>query len=173
MVGEIRRRNGNKKVAMVGHSQGTSQFFAGLGLIPDWYDENVTMTALLGPCTEPNQVYFAGAYTKENWKFLEDNDIYVFNGGEDWETKKALIYSDADKSLQDIVTMTGSLANNPIQACAAYAQTSLAGRFQQYTPDWFEEDNPKMPMMDFGLVKQTKVAMFVGLWDNTCPLPKA
>ena len=27
-----------------------------------------------------------------------------------------------------------------------------------------------MPLYDFGLVKEMKVAMFVGLWDNTCPV---
>jgi len=27
--------------------------------------------------------------------------------------------------------------------------------------------------MDFGLVKKMKVAMNVGLFDNTCPLPAA
>ena len=27
--------------------------------------------------------------------------------------------------------------------------------------------------MDFGLVKEMKVGLFAGLWDNTCPLPAA
>mmetsp|Transcript_28543 Transcript_28543/g.35292 ORF Transcript_28543/g.35292 Transcript_28543/m.35292 type:complete len:80 (+) Transcript_28543:869-1108(+) len=30
-----------------------------------------------------------------------------------------------------------------------------------------------MPLMDYGLVREMKVAMFVGLWDNTCPLTEA
>ena len=62
------------------------------------------------------------------------------------------------------------LPNNPIQAQAAYAQTALSGRFQRYDPDWFSEADPKSELMDFGLVKEMKVSLFVGLWDNTCPL---
>ena len=44
------------------------------------------------------------------------------------------------------------LPNNPIQACAAYAQTSLSQRFQKYNDDWFNETNPKTALLDFGLV---------------------
>ena len=54
LVSFIQERTGVKKVAMVGHSQGTTQTFAGMGLIPKWYDENVSVAALLGPCTCPN-----------------------------------------------------------------------------------------------------------------------
>ena len=54
-VAEIRKRNGDKKVAYVGHSQGTTQMLAGMGLIPEWYDENVSSAVLLGPCDCPNQ----------------------------------------------------------------------------------------------------------------------
>ena len=71
---------------MVGHSQGTTQTFAGMGLIPDWYDKNVSMAVLLGPCTVPNPTYFS-VYTKENWDFMEKNEIYVIAGGPDWEEK--------------------------------------------------------------------------------------
>ena len=52
-----------------------------------------------------------------------------------------------------------------------YAQTSLSGRFQKYSPDWFDysaDDWPKTELMDFGLVEEMKVAMYVGLFDNTC-----
>ena len=54
LVSFIQERTGVKKVAMVGHSQGTSQIFAGMGLIPKWYDENVSIAALMGPCTCPS-----------------------------------------------------------------------------------------------------------------------
>ena len=67
LVAEVRKRNGNKKVAMVGHSQGTTQTFAGMGLIPEWYDENVTMGVLMGPCTSPAESYFGSVYTPEIW----------------------------------------------------------------------------------------------------------
>ena len=50
----IQERTGVKKVAIVGHSQGTTQTFAGLGEIPEWYDENISISALMGPCTSPN-----------------------------------------------------------------------------------------------------------------------
>ena len=62
LVDIIQERNGGKKVAYVGHSQGTTQAYAGMGIIPDWYDENVSMVALLGPCTSPNTKYFVDLY---------------------------------------------------------------------------------------------------------------
>lgn len=37
-VKEMRKRNGDKKVTYVGHSQGTTQILAGMGLNPEWYD---------------------------------------------------------------------------------------------------------------------------------------
>ena len=67
----------------------------------------------------------------------------------------------------------GGLKNNPIQAVAAYAQTAFSERFQTYTKDWFkyvdENDTyPKTELMDFGLVKKMQIAMYIGLFDNTC-----
>lgn len=65
------------------------------------------------------------------------------------------------------------LYNIPLQLAAQYAQTSLSGRFQHYTDKWFEEGgNSRTELMDFGLIKEMKVAMFLGLWDSTCPLTK-
>ena len=67
----------------------------------------------------------------------------------------------------------GGLPNNPVQAISFYAQAALSHRFSVYNPDWFEQENPKSPLLDYGLVKEMKVAMFVGLWDNTCPITVA
>ena len=58
---------------------------------------------------------------------------------------------------------------------AAYAQTSLTSRFQEYTTNWFDYEGypnqyPKTNLMDFALVQKMKVAMYVGLFDDTCPL---
>ena len=45
------------------------------------------------------------------------------------------------------------LLSIPIQATAAYGQTSLSNRFQRYTDDWFKYDSPpRTELMDFGLV---------------------
>ena len=51
---KIQETNGGKKVTMIGHSQGTTQTFAGMGLIPEWYDANVSSAIMMGPCTSPN-----------------------------------------------------------------------------------------------------------------------
>lgn len=104
---------------MVGHSQGTTQTLAGMGLIPEWYDENVSIAALMGPCTSPTQEYFE-AYTKENWDWLQDNDIYALDGP-NWEMDKAKIEATDSESLKSLIKLGGSLANNPLQALAAYA----------------------------------------------------
>ena len=90
-VKEIQKRNGGRKVAMVGHSQGTTQTYAGMGIIPQWYDENVSVGALLGPCTTPGQEYFIPLYTYENWKWFIENDIWVMDGP-NWETDRAKIF---------------------------------------------------------------------------------
>ena len=173
-VAEIRKRNGDKKVTYVGHSQGTTQMLAGMGLIPEWYDENVSSAVLMGPCDCPSQQYFL-AYDKENWDFMLDNQIYAFSNtaGYDWEEKKQLIIDEGPQSLVSVLNMFDGLPNSPIQAVAAYAQTSKIGRFQQYTDDFLTEENPKSPIMDYGLVKKMKVSMFVGLFDNTCPVTRA
>ena len=84
-VGEIRKRNGGKKVAYVGHSQGTTQSFAGMGLIPEWYDENISTSAFLGPCVTPNWEQIQDVYVESDMKWLHDNGIYVLNySGDSW-----------------------------------------------------------------------------------------
>lgn len=175
----IQERTGVEKVAIVGHSQGTTQTFAGMGEIPEWYDENISISALLGPCTSPNEKYFKDVYTPEVWSFLADNDIYVIAGGPDWDAKLELIQNDSPQIMKDTIGSLLHLPNNPVQALAAYAQTSLTGRFQKYDPDWFsyldEHDGayPKTELMDFGLVNTSQVALYIGLFDNTCPLTVA
>ena len=56
---------------------------------------------------------------------------------------------------------------------AFYGQAGQTQRFSEENPDYFYEENPKLPLIDYGRVKAMKVAMFVGLWDNTCPLIEA
>ena len=55
---------------------------------------------------------------------------------------------------------------------SAYAQNSLTGRFQRpiLPSKYFASENPKSPLMDFGLIEETTVGMFLGLWDNTCSI---
>ena len=113
---------------MVGHSQGTTQTFAGMGLIPEWYDQNVSVAALLGPCTTPNPVWFAPIYTKENMDFLAQNNIYVI-AGPNWEADRAIIMAEGPQSLKDTVPMLERLPNNPVQALEAYGQASITKRF--------------------------------------------
>lgn len=46
----------NRKITYIGHSQGTSQIFAGLILIPDFYRENLNGLIGLGPVTNLGNV---------------------------------------------------------------------------------------------------------------------
>ena len=64
-----------------------------MGIIPEWYDANVSVAALLGPCTHPNQKFFTDLYTEENWSFLEENDIWVTNGPH-WEEQREIIVAE-------------------------------------------------------------------------------
>ena len=139
------------------------------------------MAALFGPCTSPNQKYFKNFYNYENWSWFVDNNIFVIDGP-NWEEVRAKIFGTNDgpknpapQSIQDNIAVIEHLENNPTQAMAAYAQTSISNRFQRYNKNWFSEPNevPKTELMDFGRVKKMKVAMYVGLFDDTCPLTVA
>lgn len=112
-VKEIQTRTGVKKVAIVGHSQGTTQTFAGMAQIPEWYDENISISALMGPCTTPNKKYFLPLYTKENMDFFSENEIWVINGP-NWTRDRAIIMEKGSQPLIETVKTSESLANNPI-----------------------------------------------------------
>ena len=124
-VGEIRKRNGGKKVAYVGHSQGTTQAFAGMSLIPEWYDENISMSAFLGPCALPNWEQIQDVYVESDFRWLHDNNIYVFNStGASWEEQKARILADGPPGVKALVGDPVVLHNVPVQALEAYCQAS-------------------------------------------------
>ena len=119
-VGEIRKRNGGKKVAYVGHSQGTTQAFAGMAIIPDWYDENISTAAFLGPCTTPNWEQIQDVYRESDFEWMRENDIYVLNGGADWPEQKAKIMASGPPGVQALVGDPVVLRNVPVQALSAY-----------------------------------------------------
>lgn len=112
-VKEIQTRTGVKKVAIVGHSQGTTQTFAGMAQIPEWYDENISISALMGPCTTPNKKYFEPLYTKENMDFFSENEIWVISGP-NWTRDRAIIMEKGSQSLIEATKTSEKLANNPI-----------------------------------------------------------
>lgn len=62
-----------------------------MAVIPDWYDENISISALMGPCTCPGADYFTPIYTEENMSFLKENGIYVI-AGPNWEADRAKIF---------------------------------------------------------------------------------
>ena len=101
-----------------------------MGLIPEWYDENMSIVALMGTCITPNTKYFGNLYTPEVWNCLQSNNIYAI-ADPNWEANKATIMSDpaCPQSFKDQLSYYESLLNNPIQAVAAYAQTAYTGRF--------------------------------------------
>ena len=102
---------------------------------------------------------------------MRDNQIWV-TAGPNWERDRAVIMAEGSQSLIENMHHMEKLVSLPVQDSAAYAQTSLSNRFQRYTDSWFDtESPPRTELMDFGLVKEMKVAMFVGLFDTTCPLP--
>ena len=100
VVAMIQERNGGKKVAYVGHSQGTTQAFAGMAVIPEWYDANISTAVMLGPCTTPSYYYMQG-YTEENFSFLDENNIWATSTtyGPSWSEQQALIMADGPPEL--------------------------------------------------------------------------
>ena len=174
LVDVIKERTGVDKVAILGHSQGTTQTFAGMALMPEWYDENVSVAAFWGPCTIPNQKYFKDLYTAENWNFLYENEIWA-TGGPDWDRAYKVIMESGPQYLKEQADYYGSLPATPMQAVASYAQASASQRFQKYDPDWFNyiEENgsyPKTELLDYGMVKKMQVGMYIGLFDDSCPM---
>jgi len=103
----------------------------------------------------------------------------VIAGGPNWDENLANIMANGPEPLKQLMGTVQHLPNNPVQAMAAYAQTALTGRFQKYNPDWFSyvEENdgayPKTELMDFGLINKSQVALYIGLFDDTCPLTVA
>ena len=110
-----------------------------MGLIPEWYDENMSVVALMGPCITPSDKYLGTLYTPEVWSCLTRNNCYVI-GDPNWQTYRAAIEADPEcpQSFKDEITYYETMTDNPIQTVAAYSQTSATGRFQEYTADWFE-----------------------------------
>ena len=90
LVKEIRSRNGDKKITTIGHSQGTTQHLAGMALIPEWWDANISNVTLMAPCTSANPFYFKALYKKEFFDCLERLDVWVVSGP-DWDTKGPLV----------------------------------------------------------------------------------
>ena len=146
-----------------------------MGLIPEWYDQNISSAVLLGPCDCPNPIYFADVYSQKAWEFLDANQIWVISNtvGYDWNEKRQVILDSGIPELIESLPDLEGLPNNPTQALAAYGQAGITYRFQNYMEDYLYVENPKSPILDYGLVKEMKVSMFVGLWDNTCPLKRA
>ena len=91
MVGEIRKHNHDKKVALISFNTGASAVLAGMGAKPDWFDENVTMSVMLSPCVQPEPTLYKNSYTKEAVHWFHEQKIYALNGSPDWEGKLELI----------------------------------------------------------------------------------
>ena len=103
--------------------------YAGMGLMPEWYDENVSIAALMGPCTSPSTKYFDMFYKKHVWDWLVENEIWVMDGPY-WETRdKPLILAEGPAELIDNMSLYDGLPNNPITAIAAYGQAAYTNRF--------------------------------------------
>lgn len=93
--------------------------------IPDWYDENISVAVQMGPCTSPNPMYFEELYTKKNWDCILESGVFVF-AGPNWDE----LLKKVDENCPGVdLSGLSHLPNNPVQACAAYAQTALSGRF--------------------------------------------
>ena len=56
VIKHIKADTGVDKITYIGHSQGTSQMFAGITLLPDFYKENINGFIALGPVTNLQHV---------------------------------------------------------------------------------------------------------------------
>ena len=145
-----------------------------MALIPEWYDENISTAAFLGPCATPNWEQVQDIYVESDIRWLHDNGIYVLNySGDSWEETKEFIMAEGPPGIKALVGAKTVLWNVPVQGLEAYCQASQTQRFQEYSDDWNWQVPPHTPLMDFGKVKEMKVALYVGLFDRTCPVTQA
>ena len=114
-------------MAIIGFSQGTTQTLAGMGAIPDWYDDNISISVMLGPGTTPNTKYFE-AFTEETVNCFKDNNICVM-AGPNWEKERPIIMAQCPTIFTDRLDYYETAKNTPIQAVAHYAQTAFSNRF--------------------------------------------
>ena len=128
----------------------------------------------MGPCRSPGQVYFEYIYTKQNWDCFYSNGIYA-TGLPNYQELTPIVGECAGPGIMENWDYINSLEYVQLQAVALYGQTSVTNRFQYYDDDWWNEDvaHRKSEVMDFGLVKEMNVSMYVGLFDNTCPLTQS
>jgi len=70
-----------------------------MGLIPEWYDENISTAILWGPCTNPDLGSMSDVYSEEIWNYLIENEIWVI-GGPNWDRDVAKIMNDGPELLK-------------------------------------------------------------------------
>ena len=99
-----------------------------MALNPEWYDANVAIAAMWGPCTYPSKTYLDPTYTKENMRFLEENNIWAFSGP-NWSEQRELIVNSGIQGLIDGLGLMDGLQNNPVSAVSSYSQKAHAERF--------------------------------------------
>ena len=81
----IYEQSGNKKVGMIGYSQGTTNIFAGLALkYEEFFKEHAYKIAHFAPCTVREV-----AMDWWNVKKLDEGGVYVLGGPDEaWEYNK-------------------------------------------------------------------------------------
>jgi lysosomal acid lipase/cholesteryl ester hydrolase len=67
-----------KKIIYIGHSQGTSQFFAGMSLLPEFYEKNFNGMIALGPVTNLKNIKSSLIKTMINYHLDYITDLSGF-----------------------------------------------------------------------------------------------
>lgn len=132
------------------------------------------MTGLMAPCGRMSVENTAGVWNKEYIDFLRENDIYTIAAGPRWPENFKKI-CDYDEGLCAAATMYAQMVNDealPVKVLDHYAQNSVNYRAQKYIKDYFYADSTRSELIDFGMI-ESKVAMWVGLWDQVCPISQA
>merc|ERR1712151_702200 len=168
-----------KKITYIGHSQGTSQFFAGMTLLPDFYEKSFNGMVALGPVSfmqyvesrlVKDSLYFNIDYiaTKAGFTEMLPNSK-ALNSFEKFVCKYAppicnlVLNLFADDSTEDDdkdrfqVFLNHFPSGSSMRCLNHYAQNIRSKKFSTFG---------EMVPYDFTKVKNIKIALFVGGQDE-------
>lgn len=79
IIDYILEATGQKQLTYIGHSEGTTQFFLGASLLPDFYTEKVNLFMALAPVASTANI--PTPYIRESAKFINEIELALMKLG--------------------------------------------------------------------------------------------
>ena len=62
-IDAILEKTGLEKISYIGHSEGTTQFFLGASLLPDYFSERINLSIHLAPVGKTTNIPYSSLHT--------------------------------------------------------------------------------------------------------------